>query len=233
MKKRTAFICLLLATLMLAFSACTPSDETGQLQNTEGIQNSEQEHKTPPMLIQLKSKEDFETLYHALTLDTEQLEEFLDKNHYSMNGIRNKEELQTFWNKTVEVPLPNVSNDTGVTAFCLQYYPETLEYILWYTLGGRQYRYHYKEGPLTATEINATPVYTGELYGTQIALREFGEGSAWEYGADFRIGEYNVTLWVRNALGVTDPGPLSLNFAKEPWVSYDQAGEISFHVATE
>ncbi|MBQ1965734.1 MAG: hypothetical protein II348_03575 [Clostridia bacterium] len=185
------------------------------------------------MLIQLKSEEDFKNLYDALSLDSEPLKEFLNKNHYSMNGIRNKEELQAFWEKTLNVPLPNLTKDANLSDYCLQYYPETSEYILWYTLGGWQYRFSYKEGPLTSTEMPLNPVFRGELHGVQIALRELGDNHAWEYGAEFRIEKHNVSLWVRKALGVTSPEPLSLNFSEKPWVTVDEEKNATFHMGEE
>lgn len=247
MKKTTSLIVLLFGILMLTFSACIPLDKEEPSQNTSSVQgtestviqdntstnqNSQTEHQDPPRLIQLTSKEEFEQLYNAMTLDSEKLEEFLDKNHYSVNGIKNKEELQEFWGKTLNVPLPNLSKNTDVSDCYLQYYSDTSEYILWYKLGGRQYRYSYKEGPLSSGKTDTVPVLTGELHGTPIALRELGEGHAWEYGAEFRIDQYNVTLWVRNAAGISTPGPLSLEFSEEPWVTVDEAKNATFHLGT-
>ncbi len=188
----------------------------------------------PPLITSVESEEGFQVLHDALKYDDEELTEFFSNaGKYGISGIHTRKALEDFWEKTITLPLPNLESVPNLESFGLEYYKREDFYSLWYVAGGRQYRLYYYPGPIMTTDAVLNPVVTGELYGAEIALGALPEDSPWEYRADFYLNGYNVQLFIRNDLGVSNPQDIFLNYSKDSWVTVDKNENATFHLGSK
>ncbi len=193
--------------------------------------NSPSDIGVPPRTVTLRSAQEFRALYSALEYEDKALEEFLKTNGgYSVNGLRNRKDLETFWKITLALKIPSIENIPNLDRFGLEYKPEAYSYRFWYVAGGRQYHFYYYPGKEEPTEIVENPVATGKLHGAEIRLTEEPAGTSFEYSARFYLDGYDVRLYIRNDLEVTDPMPIDLNYSDTAWYEADQKGNITFHL---
>ncbi len=221
-------IILFLTLFLFTFTSCT-RNETAIQNEAKTEQNHENNSYSKPLKVNLRSEEEIQELYSALNMTQEDFSAFV-KTNGNLFGLHSPEEARAFWEKFLALKIPNPSEIPNLTFYCWEFFPETGLFIFNYTAGGRQYNICYYPGPMQETEMVPNPVATGTLHGAEIKLTEIVGESPWEYEAKFHLDGYNVYLWIRNDLGVTDPMPINLNYSSGAWYEADKKGNIIFHL---
>lgn len=125
MAKKFIFFSVIVATFIAL--ACyagfqnTSTETVSFISSDDGMvyENTAIVHKDPPQQLIFFSKEELKAFLNARNLTDQDLQDFLDQNNYSMNGVSSRNELEGIAEMITSTPFPTVESldPSDITVF--------------------------------------------------------------------------------------------------------------------
>lgn len=164
--------------------------------------SEESEHIEPPCVLRFTSLGDVDKLRSMIDEPENVAREYLDKMHYSMNGLNNRDDIKAMFELLDNSNILYLSADSGFEIGNIEYYVESAHISCWYDKDGEQIQVlnylldspyiaadkkNFSENTSAITNDGVSPLKTAEISGYLVKLYTRSENtvSFWDIESNY------------------------------------------------